>query len=47
MQKGLSLGQPYSVNGYPAALNPWTDGLRNLTGKVAIHDIEDGRAWRV
>jgi uncharacterized protein (TIGR03437 family) len=34
MQKGLNLGQPYSVNGYPAALNPATDGLRNLTGKV-------------
>jgi uncharacterized protein (TIGR03437 family) len=34
LQKGLNLGQPYNVPGYPAALNPATDGLRNLTGKV-------------
>jgi phosphodiesterase/alkaline phosphatase D-like protein len=40
MQNGLNLGVQYSVaNGphgelYPAALNPATDGLRNLTGKV-------------
>jgi uncharacterized protein (TIGR03437 family) len=34
LQNGLSLGQPYSVSNYPASLNPATDGLRNLTGKV-------------
>jgi uncharacterized protein (TIGR03437 family) len=34
MQNGLNLGQQYSLNNYPAALNPATDGLRNLTGKV-------------
>ena len=34
LQKGLNLGVPYSVAIYPAALNPATDGLRNLTGRV-------------
>jgi phosphodiesterase/alkaline phosphatase D-like protein len=40
LQNGLNLGVEYSVangpNGevYPAALDPATDGLRNLTGKV-------------
>jgi uncharacterized protein (TIGR03437 family) len=34
MQNGLNLGQPYSVANYPPPLNPATDGLRNLTGKV-------------
>jgi uncharacterized protein (TIGR03437 family) len=34
MQNGLNLGQPYAVSGYPANLNPATDGLRNITGKV-------------
>ena len=34
LQSGLSLGQPYSVNNLPTTLNPSTDGLRNLTGKV-------------
>ena len=34
MQNGLNLGTPYSIANYPAALNPATDGLRNLTGKV-------------
>jgi uncharacterized protein (TIGR03437 family) len=34
LQKGLNLGQPYSVANYPAALNPATAGLRNITGKV-------------
>jgi phosphodiesterase/alkaline phosphatase D-like protein len=40
LQNGLNLGVPYSVaNGpfgevYPTALDPATDGLRNLTGKV-------------
>ena len=31
---GLNLDQQYAVNGLPAALDPATDGLRNLTGKV-------------
>jgi uncharacterized protein (TIGR03437 family) len=34
LQKGLNLGQPYSVNGYPTALNPSADGLRNIIGRV-------------
>jgi hypothetical protein len=40
LQQGLRRFQPYSVpngpNGevYPSALNPATDGLRNLTGRV-------------
>jgi uncharacterized protein (TIGR03437 family) len=34
LQNGLSLGQQYTVAGYPAALSPATDGLRNLTGRV-------------
>jgi hypothetical protein len=35
LQKGLNLGAPYSVsNDYPAALNPATDGLRNITGRL-------------
>jgi uncharacterized protein (TIGR03437 family) len=34
LQKGLNLGTPYSVPNYPASLNPATDGLRNITGKV-------------
>jgi uncharacterized protein (TIGR03437 family) len=34
LQNGLNLGQPYSISGYPSSLNPATDGLRNLTGKV-------------
>jgi hypothetical protein len=40
LQAGLNLGVPYSVangpNGevYPTALDPATDGLRNLTGQV-------------
>ncbi len=33
MQNGLNLGQQYSVSNYPAALNPATDGLRNITGR--------------
>jgi uncharacterized protein (TIGR03437 family) len=28
------LGVPYTVPNYPTALNPATDGLRNITGKV-------------
>jgi len=34
LQKGLNLGQPYSIANYPTSLNPATDGLRNITGKV-------------
>ena len=40
LQNGLNLGQSYTVangpNGevYPTTLNPATDGLRNITGKV-------------
>jgi uncharacterized protein (TIGR03437 family) len=34
LQNGLNLGQQYSIPGYPASLNPATDGLRNLCGKV-------------
>ncbi len=34
LQNGLNLGQPYSIANYPAALNPATAGLRNITGTV-------------
>ncbi len=34
LQNGLSLGTKYSVAGLDPTLNPATDGLRNLTGKV-------------
>jgi len=34
LQDGLKIGIPYSVENYPAALNPATDGCRNLTGKL-------------
>jgi hypothetical protein len=34
LQDGLNLGQKYAVDGYPAALDPQTDGLRNITGRV-------------
>jgi hypothetical protein len=34
LQKGLNLGQQYTVAGLPTTYNPATDGLRNLTGKV-------------
>jgi uncharacterized protein (TIGR03437 family) len=34
LQNGLNLGQQYPVSGYPLSLNPATDGLRNLTGRV-------------
>jgi hypothetical protein len=33
LQDGLNIGVPYSVLNYPAALNPATDGCRNITGK--------------
>jgi hypothetical protein len=42
LSRGLNLGTPYTVAGYPAGVNsvtglPWspaTDGLRNITGRV-------------
>jgi hypothetical protein len=34
LQNGLNIGIPYSVANYPAALNPATDGCRNITGHV-------------
>ena len=34
LQKGLGLGVQYGVSGLASSLNPATDGLRNLTGKV-------------
>ena len=34
LQNGLNLGVPYSVANYPTSLNPSTDGLRNIAGKV-------------
>jgi hypothetical protein len=34
LQTGLDLGVPYAVPGLDSSLNPATDGLRNLTGKV-------------
>lgn len=32
LQNGLNIGVPYSVERYPAALNPATGGCRNITG---------------
>jgi hypothetical protein len=34
MNSGLNIGFPYSVENYPAALNPATGGCRNMTGRV-------------
>lgn len=34
LQNGLNLGQPYGVAGLAPSLDPATDGLRNLTGRV-------------
>jgi uncharacterized protein (TIGR03437 family) len=34
LQNGLNLGQPYSIPNYPTAINPATDGIRNITGIV-------------
>jgi len=34
LQDGLNIGVPYSVPNYPAAINPATDGCRNITGRV-------------
>jgi hypothetical protein len=33
LQDGLNVGVPYSVENYPTALNPATDGCRNITGR--------------
>jgi hypothetical protein len=33
LQDGLNIGVPYSVENYPTALNPATDGCRNITGR--------------
>jgi hypothetical protein len=33
LQNGLNIGLPYSVANYPSALNPATDGCRNITGR--------------
>ncbi len=34
LQSGLNLGQQYTVANYPTSLNPATDGLRNIAGKI-------------
>jgi hypothetical protein len=34
LQNGLNIGIPYGVPGYPTALNPATDGCRNIAGEV-------------
>ncbi len=34
LQNGLNIGVPYSVPNLPAALDPATDGCRNITGQV-------------
>jgi len=34
LQNGLNLGKPYGITGYPTALNPAPDGLRNIAGKI-------------
>jgi hypothetical protein len=34
LQNGLNLGQKYAIANYPTALNPATDGLRNICGRV-------------
>jgi hypothetical protein len=33
LQDGLNIGVPYSVENYPASLNPATGGCRNMTGR--------------
>jgi hypothetical protein len=39
LQEGLNIGVPYSVDNYPAALNPATGGCRNITGQVGDEGI--------
>ena len=34
LQSGLNIGVPYSVDNYPAALNPATGGCRNIAGRL-------------
>ncbi len=34
LQTGLNLYTPYTVAGYPASLDPYSTGLRDLTGRV-------------
>jgi hypothetical protein len=34
LNSGLNIGVPYSIPNYPTAINPATDGCRNLTGRV-------------
>ena len=34
LQNGLNLGVSYGIANYPTSLNPATDGLRNITGRV-------------
>ena len=34
LQSGLNLGVSYGIANYPPALNPVTDGIRNITGRV-------------
>ena len=38
-QNGLNLGVSYGVVNYPTSLNPVTDGLRNITGRVNADGI--------
>jgi hypothetical protein len=39
LQNGLNIGVPYSVPNYPSALNPATDGCRNIAGHVGSDGI--------
>jgi hypothetical protein len=39
LQNGLNIGVPYSVANYPTALNPATDGCRNIAGHVSRDGI--------
>jgi hypothetical protein len=39
LQNGLNIGVPYSVANYPTALNPATDGCRNIAGHVSRNGI--------
>jgi hypothetical protein len=39
LQNGLNIGVPYSVANYPTALNPATDGCRNIAGHVSRSGI--------
>jgi hypothetical protein len=34
VQNGLNIGVQYSVDHYPASINPATGGCRNITGRV-------------